>query len=46
MFKEIFSFTVKDTKLVEEKTKEKRKNDAGVEEEVEVSKKVRLTLRW
>jgi hypothetical protein len=46
MFKEIFSFTVKDTKLVEEKTKEKRKNDAGVEEEVEVSKKVKKEVPY
>tara|TARA_R100000315_G_scaffold52668_2_gene26402 strand:+ start:3340 stop:4113 length:774 start_codon:yes stop_codon:yes gene_type:complete len=40
MFKEIYSFTVEDVREVEEKTKEKRKNDKGVEEEVEVTKKV------
>ena len=40
MFKEIYSFTVEDVREVQEKTKEKRKNDKGVEEEVEITKKV------
>ena len=44
MFKELYSFTVTDTKEVEEKTKEKRKNEEGVEEEVEVSKKVKKEI--
>ena len=37
MFKEIYSFTVEDVREVQEKTKEKRKNDKGVEEEIEIS---------
>jgi hypothetical protein len=40
MFKELYSFTIKDSKEVTEKTTEKRKNNKGVEEEVEISKKV------
>ena len=40
MFKELYSFTVTDTQEIEQKSKEKRKNDKGVEEEVEVTKKV------
>jgi|ETNmetMinimDraft_5_1059913.scaffolds.fasta_scaffold30804_3 hypothetical protein len=40
MLKEIYSFTVEDIREVEEKTKEKRKNDKGIEEEVEITKKV------
>lgn len=44
MLKELYSFTVTDTKEVEEKTKEKRKNEEGVEEEVEVSKKVKKEI--
>lgn len=44
MFKELYSFTVTDTKEIEEKTKEKRKNEEGVEEEVEVSKKVKKEI--
>lgn len=46
MLKEIYSFIVEDTKQVEEKTKEKRKNDAGVEEEVEVIKKVNKKIPY
>ena len=39
--KSIYSFTVHTTEEVQEKTKEKRKNKkTGVEEEVEVSKKI------
>lgn len=41
MFKEIYSFKVNDSREVEEKTTEKRKNKEGVEEQVEISKKVR-----
>jgi hypothetical protein len=44
MFKELYSFTVKDSKEVTEKSKEKRKNAEGVEEEIEVSKKVTKEL--
>lgn len=40
MLKQIYSFTVEDIREVEEKTKEKRKNDKGVEEEIGVTKKV------
>ena len=40
MFKELYSFTVKDTQEIQEKTKEKRKNEKGEEEEVEVTKTV------
>ena len=40
MFKELYSFTIKDSKEVTEKTTEKLKNDKCVEEEVEISKKV------
>jgi len=40
MFKEIYSFKVNESREVEEKTTEKRKNKEGIEEEVEVSKKV------
>ena len=40
MLKEIYSFRVEDICEVEEKTKEKRKNDEGTEEEVEITKKV------
>jgi len=46
MLKEIYSFVVEDIKEVEEKTKEKRKNDAGVEEEVEVTKKVKKKVPY
>ena len=40
MFKELYSFTVKDTQEIQEKTKEKRKNEKGEEEEVEITKTV------
>ena len=40
MFKEIYSFTVEDVREVQEKTKEKRKNDKCFEEELEITKKV------
>ena len=40
MFKELYSFTVTETKEIEEKSKEKRKNKDGTEEEVEITKKV------
>ena len=46
MFKELYSFTVTDSKEVEEKTKEKRKNQDGVEEEVEVTKKVKKDIPY
>lgn len=41
MFKQIYSFTINDVREIVEKTKEKRVNDNGVEEEVEVSKTVK-----
>jgi len=40
MFKEIYSFKVNVSREVEEKTTEKRKNKEGIEEELEVTKKV------
>jgi len=40
MLKQIYSFTVDDVREVKEKTTEKRVNDSGTEEEVEVSKVV------
>jgi hypothetical protein len=46
MLKEIYSFTVEETKEVEQKTKEKRKNDQGIEEEVEVTKKVKKEIPY
>ncbi len=46
MLKEIYSFTVEETHEVEQKTKEKRKNDKGVEEEVEVSQKVKKKIPY
>ena len=44
MSKQLYSFSVEDTKEVEEKTKEKRKNKDGTEEEVEVTKKVQKKI--
>ena len=44
MFKELYSFTITDTQEIEEKSKEKRKNDKGAEEEVEVTKKVKKEI--
>lgn len=41
MFKQIYSFTIQSEKEVEKITKEIMKNDEGVEEEVEVKKKVK-----
>lgn len=44
MSKQLYSFSVEDTKEVEEKTKEKRKNKDGTEEEVEVTKKAQKEI--
>ena len=41
MLKQIYSFIINDVREVVEKTKEKRKNEDGTEEEVEVSKTVK-----
>lgn len=40
MLQQLYSFTVHDSQEVAEKTKEKRKNAEGIEEEVEVTKKI------
>ena len=44
MLKQIYSFTVDDTREVKEKSVEKRKNEEGVEEEIEVSKTVKKAV--
>jgi len=44
MLKQIYSFTVDDTREVKEKSVEKRKNEQGVEEEIEVSKTVKKAV--
>ena len=44
MLKQIYSFEVKDSKEIDEKSKEKRKNKEGVEEEVEITKKVKKEI--
>ena len=44
MLKELYTFTVDFEKEVEESTKEKRTNDQGVEEEIEIKKKVKKDL--
>jgi len=44
MFKQLYSFSIEDTKEVEEKTKEKRKNKDGDEKEVEVSQKIQKKI--
>lgn len=46
MLKEIYSFIINDTQEVTEKTKEKRTNSEGVEEEVEVSKVVKKPVPY
>ena len=44
MLKQIYSFTVDDTREVKEKSVEKRKNEEGIEEEIEVSKTVKKAV--
>ena len=44
MFKQLYSFSIEDTKEVEEKTTEKRKNKEGDEKEVEVSQKIQKKI--
>ena len=44
MLKQIYSFQVKDIKEIDEKSKEKRKNKEGVEEEIEITKKVKKEI--
>ena len=44
MFKQLYSFSIEDTKEVEEKTTEKRKNKEGNEKEVEVSQKIQKKI--
>jgi len=44
MLKQLYSFSIEDTKEVEEKTKEKRKNKDGTEKEVEVTQKVKKEI--
>ena len=44
MFKKLYSFSIEDTKEVEEKTKEKRKNKDGTQKEVEVTQKVKKEI--
>ena len=46
MIKQIYSFVVDQILEVQEKSVEKRKNDKGVEEEVEVSKKVKKPVPY
>ena len=46
MLQELYSFKIKDSKEVAEKTKEKRKNADGVEEEVEITKKVNKEIPY